>query len=171
MQSTLYAQVEQILDVLPELTGSFELIIIDDGSTDATIEIADELTRRYPQVVVVRHGTPRGSAAAVQTGFQRSRGEVICVKDDRGGLPLEQVPTMWRAMHKAAVGQETTGRPLNGPLSARWRPALSGGFRMIHRQAIGPLGEIAAQIGDGEPSATCPSRPGRPNFLRAARVS
>ncbi len=170
-QSTLCVLVEQILDVLPELTGSFELIIIDDGSTDATIEVADELTRRYPQVVVVRHGTPRGSAAAVQTGFQRSSGEVICVRDERGGLPLDQVPKMWRAMHKAAATQGATGRTLSGPLPARRRPALPGGFQMIHRKAIGPLGEIAAHLGDGEPSAACPSRPARPNFLRAARVS
>jgi hypothetical protein len=170
-QSTLYAQVEQILDVLPELTGSFELIIIDDGSTDATIEVADELTRRYPQVVVLRHGTPRGSAAAVQTGFQRSRGEVICVRDERGGLPLDQVPKMWRAMHKAAFTQETAGKPLGGPLSTRRRPALPGGFQMIHRKAIRSLEQLTAHLGDGEPSAACPSRPGRPNFLRAARVS
>ena len=174
-QSTLYAQVEQILDVLAELTPSFELIIIDDGSTDATIEIADELTRRYPQVVAVRHGISRGSAAAVQSGLQRSSGEVICVKDERGGLPLDQVPTMWRAMDKAAAAAHpTTGRPLSGLVSARRRRALAGGFQIIHRKAIGPLGEISAHVCDGELSATaaaCPSRPARPNFLRAARVS
>jgi 5-methyltetrahydrofolate--homocysteine methyltransferase len=34
------------------------LIVIDDGSTDATIEVADELTARYPQVIVLRHARP-----------------------------------------------------------------------------------------------------------------
>jgi GT2 family glycosyltransferase len=166
----LYAQVEQILDVLPELTGSFEVIIIDDGSTDATIEVADELTRRYPQVAVVRHGASRGTAAAVQTGFEHSSGEVICVRVDRGGLPLDQVPKMWRAMHKAAAAQDAAGGPLSGSVSARRRPAVPGGFALIHRKAIGPAGQIAPHFSDGEPSA-CPSRPGRPNFLRASRVS
>ena len=171
-QSTLYAQVEQILDVLPELTGSFEVIIIDDGSTDATIEVADELTRRYPQVVAIRHGTPRGSAAAVQTGFEHSSGEVICVRDERGGLPLDQVPKMWQAMHRPAAAKDTTGRPLSGPVLARRRPALPGGFQMIHRKAIGPLGEIAPHFSEGEPSTAAPaSRPARPNFLRPVRVS
>ncbi len=173
-QSTLYAHVEQILEVLAELTASFELIIIDDGSTDATIEIADELTRRYPQVVVVRHGISRGSAAAVQSGLQHSSGEVICVKDEHGGLPLDQVPTMWRAMDKAVAAHPTTGRPLSELVSARRRRALPGGFQIMHRKAIGPLGEIAAHFCDGELSAAataCPSRPARPNFLRAARVS
>ncbi len=94
------------------------------------------------------------------------------MKDEYGGLPLDQVPTMWRAMHKAAASGDTAGRPVNGPVSARRRPALPGGFQMIHRKAIGPLGEIAAHFCDGEPSAAaCPSHPARPNFLRAARVS
>jgi glycosyltransferase involved in cell wall biosynthesis len=171
MQSTLYAQVEQILDVLPELTGSFELIIIDDGSTDATIEVADELARRYPQVLVVRHGVPRGSAAALQSGLRQSSGEVICVRDEHGGLPLDQVPKTWWAMHRAAA-QDTAGRPLGGRVLARRHPALVGGFQMIQRKAIGSAGEIAATIGEGQPSATvCPGRPTRPNFLRPSRVS
>jgi len=37
----LGGQVQRILEVLPDLTRQFELIIIDDGSTDATLEVAD----------------------------------------------------------------------------------------------------------------------------------
>jgi hypothetical protein len=72
-------------------------------------------------------------------------------------------------MRKGANALETAGRPLSRPVSAGRRPALPGGFRLMHRNAIEALGEIAAQVGDGK--AIYPSRPGRPNFLRPVRVS
>ena len=74
-QATLAASVHEILDVATDSGEQFELLIIDDGSTDATSEVAHELTRHYPQIRVVRHGTSLGREAAIRTGLQRSQGE------------------------------------------------------------------------------------------------
>ena len=74
-QATLTALVHEILDLATDLGGQFELLIIDDGSTDATSEVAHELTHDYPQVRVVRHGMPLGREAAIRTGLDRSQGE------------------------------------------------------------------------------------------------
>ena len=49
-QSTLAPTVHKILDVVSELSEQIELLIIDDGSADATSEVAMDLTRHYPQV-------------------------------------------------------------------------------------------------------------------------
>ena len=49
-QHRLERQVAEILDVLPELTSRFELMIIDDGSTDDSFEVARHLALKYPQV-------------------------------------------------------------------------------------------------------------------------
>ena len=43
-----------------ELTPDFEVIVVNDGSADATAEIADELARTYPQVRAVHHPRNRG---------------------------------------------------------------------------------------------------------------
>ena len=56
-QATLAATVQEILDVAADLSEQFELLIIDDGSSDATSEIATELTQNYPQVRAVCQAT------------------------------------------------------------------------------------------------------------------
>jgi len=46
-----------------ELTADYEVIVVDDGSADATADIADERARKYPRVRVVHHAKNRGTAA------------------------------------------------------------------------------------------------------------
>jgi len=81
VESTLTADVTEVLDVASDLTERFELVIIDDGSADATSEVIDELTRFYPQVRSVRHGEHRGRDEAIRTGLEHSTGEMILLRD------------------------------------------------------------------------------------------
>jgi len=81
VQATLSASVHEILDVVAESSDRFELVIIDDGSADATSEVAHELTHHYPQVRVVRHTRPLGREAAIHTGLRRSHGELVVVHE------------------------------------------------------------------------------------------
>ena len=56
-------------------TFSFEVIVIDDGSTDRTPEILDRMRGEYPFLRVFTHGTNRGLTEALETGFSRARGD------------------------------------------------------------------------------------------------
>ena len=76
--------VPEILEMASDVSERFELLIIDDGSTDATSEVARELSRNYPQIRILRHAQPLGEEAALRTGLTQSRGDVVCV---RGGQP------------------------------------------------------------------------------------
>lgn len=93
-QATLAASVHETLDLLADSIERFELVIVDDGSTDATSEIAQELTSQYPQVRFLRHGVALGREAAIRTGLTRSRGEVVVMRDAGGsGFRILQRPT------------------------------------------------------------------------------
>jgi hypothetical protein len=153
-QATLAKTVQEILDVAADLAEQFELLIIDDGSADATSEIATELTQHYPQVRAVCQGQSAGRDAAVRTGLKQSRGEVVLLHEERGGTPMEEIVWLWRAT-------SPKGRfflpPQTGHSSVTPRTALIGraakrrGFRMLDRKIL-----------DQPPPG---SRPTTPNYL------
>ncbi len=136
VQSTLATTVLEILEILPELTSRFELIVIDDGSTDATVEVADDLAARYPQVQAIRHAQPRGRAAAVRTGLQRSSGDVVLLRDQSGQLALDEVYKLWWAIDEHPL---VLGRPKMTDRPRAWigwkRRGGEESFRMIDRRA------------------------------------
>ncbi len=80
-QSTLAAMVTKILEMASDLSERFELLIIDDGSSDATSEVAQELSRHYPQIRTIRHARPLGEEAVLRSGLTQSRGEVVVVRN------------------------------------------------------------------------------------------
>ena len=59
----------------------WEIVIINDGSTDKTREIADSFENQYPNIRVIHHPTNLNLGNALQTGFSNSKGEIIVVLD------------------------------------------------------------------------------------------
>ncbi len=54
-----------------KLTPDYEVIVVNDGSSDSTGQILDELARLYPQVRIVTHTVNRGYGGALRSGFAR----------------------------------------------------------------------------------------------------
>ncbi|MBM4087835.1 MAG: glycosyltransferase family 2 protein [Planctomycetes bacterium] len=94
-ESTLTGQVAELLDVLADITSQFEILVVDDGSTDHTEEIAHELSQCYPQLHVVRHRHRQGVAAAVETGMSRCAGEVVVVQEGPRAISANRIHGMW----------------------------------------------------------------------------
>jgi glycosyltransferase involved in cell wall biosynthesis len=81
-EANLEGLVREALVTLPTLADGFEIIAVDDGSTDATPAIADSLTAANPGVVrAVHHPTNLGYGAALRSGFGASRYELIAFTD------------------------------------------------------------------------------------------
>ena len=80
-EANLRGLVEEALNTLPTLAEAFEIVIVDDGSRDATPAIADELAGADPRVRAVHHATNRGYGAALRSGFAAARYELIAFTD------------------------------------------------------------------------------------------
>jgi glycosyltransferase involved in cell wall biosynthesis len=75
--------VEQaIRSVLAQEQANFELIVVDDGSTDGSLAVIESLAECYPEIIkVLRHERNRGQGAGFNTGFAASRGSLVSFLD------------------------------------------------------------------------------------------
>jgi glycosyltransferase involved in cell wall biosynthesis len=81
-EANLAGLIEEALETLPRLAETFEIIAVDDGSTDATAGIAEALAIQHPDVVrLVRHPVNLGYGAALRSGFGAARYELIAFTD------------------------------------------------------------------------------------------
>jgi glycosyltransferase involved in cell wall biosynthesis len=73
--------VTRALDVLPRLTDDFEIIVVNDASTDRTQEIAEQLAARIPQLRVITHSTNLKLGGAMRTGLSASTKDIVVYSD------------------------------------------------------------------------------------------
>lgn len=73
--------VRRALDLLPQFTDNFELIVVDDGSRDATPSLIDGLAGADARVRPIHHPVNRGYGAALTTGFAASRCDFVMFMD------------------------------------------------------------------------------------------
>jgi len=86
-EANIHASVAAAHAVLSEVSSCYEIIIVDDGSSDRTGQIADELAAADTRVRCIHHGTNRGLGAAIRSGLAASRHEVVVYTD--GDLPCD----------------------------------------------------------------------------------
>jgi glycosyltransferase involved in cell wall biosynthesis len=113
------------------LTTDFEIIVVNDGSTDATPEIAEELARTYPEVRVIHHPKNRGYGGALRTGISSARKEVIFYTDSDAQYDPAELEALWPHM----TGEVDL---VNGYKISRSDP--------LHRIVIGRLYHVIVKV-------------------------
>jgi glycosyltransferase involved in cell wall biosynthesis len=90
-EGNIRCTVETALKVLPKIATRWEVIVVDDGSSDATALICDDLKTRYPEVEVICHGQNRGYGAALKSGIMSAKYDLIFFSDSDGQFDLRDL--------------------------------------------------------------------------------
>ena len=101
---------------LTEVGESYEIIFVDDGSTDGTERVLRELHKRDPAVTVIRFNRNYGQHAAVIAGFERAQGDVVVTLDADLQNPPEEIPKLLAKLQEGydVVGGWREGRQDSG---------------------------------------------------------
>jgi glycosyltransferase involved in cell wall biosynthesis len=129
-EATILPLYDQLTGVLDSLARPYEVIFVDDASTDRSFELLANLAETDARLMVVRLRRNFGQTAALSAGFDRAKGEVVISLDG----DLQHDPLVRRRHHaRAAGGAERRGR------QALLQPGC-GGHHLRGRQRRHPGG-------------------------------
>ncbi len=102
-------EAENLEQLLPEIAAAlagraFEIVVVDDGSSDRTAEVASALGSDSCPVQVVRHGRSFGQSAALWSGVNVARGEIVATLDGDGQNDPAFIPALVAALRDPVVG-------------------------------------------------------------------
>ena len=113
--------VEQALQVLEGLHADYEIIVVNDGSSDGTGPAADRLAAAHERVRVIHHPSNLGYGAALQSGFRAATKELVFFSDGDGQFNLAELPPLLPLMQEYDIvscyrlnRQDNAVRRLNG---------------------------------------------------------
>ena len=142
-----YNEAARLPLTLPQLAqfcerhGSVEVLIVDDGSKDATAAVIQEFAARHPFTRLLQNPGNRGKGYSVRHGMQKAQGDWILSTDADLSSPLEEVDKLLAAVEKeqaaAAIGSRALDRSLVGVHQDAFREASGRVFNLIMRAATG----------------------------------
>jgi glycosyltransferase involved in cell wall biosynthesis len=157
------ALVERLIPILDRLDARWEIVFVDDGSSDATLAAVQRLNAADPRIVAVSLSRNFGKDIAIAAGLKYARGDAAVIMDADLQHPpelVQQFVAHWRAGYQMVYGQRRD-RGGEGPLrrilsrtfyklfNALTRtdiPEGAGDFRLLDRRAIDAmnrLGEVS----------------------------
>ena len=127
--------VQQVADTLQKITPSFEIIIAEDGSTDGTDKIAEELEKEYPYIKHLHSKDRLGRGKALNRAFKSSKGEILAYIDVDLATDLKHLEELINSISGEGYDFSTGSRMLKESDVKRsfTRLIASKGFNLLTR--------------------------------------
>ena len=88
-ERTIEACLRRLIDIQDDKL-SIEIIVVDDKSSDRTLDIIKKISIEYPEIIILKHDKNNGKGAAIRTGLVKASAEVVAIQDaDLEYNPLE----------------------------------------------------------------------------------
>lgn len=121
------------IDAALQAHAPFEIIVVDDGSTDNSVAVLMARAQTMPHLRIVRHDRSGGQSAGVHSGVLAAKAPIICTLDGDGQNPPEELPKLAAPLLNDATGRiglvagQRVGR--QDTLSKRWASKFANGLR------------------------------------------
>ncbi|MBM3859907.1 MAG: glycosyltransferase family 2 protein [Verrucomicrobia bacterium] len=92
-----YKEEARLVRAIPEIAafvtpkGTFEIIVVDDGSPDGTARVTEELAKTHPQVRLISYKPNKGKGNAVRTGMLAAEGRYVMFADADQSTPISEL--------------------------------------------------------------------------------
>ena len=132
--------VQETRSALASMGKDYEIIVVDDGSTDGTYPILSRLQKGESKLKVIRFKRNFGQTAALAAGLANARGEVIVPMDGDGQNDPEDIPLLLRKLEEGFDLVNGWRFPRRDPFWSRRVPSRSGLQRhRASRAGVSPL--------------------------------
>ncbi len=118
----------------------YEIVVVDDGSKDNTVKVAEQMALQHPAVRVIRNPGNRGKGYAVKNGMLQARGAWRLFTDADLSTPIEEIVKLQAALHdgaQVAIGSRALNRELVTVHQSGFREAAGKLFNLSMRTVLG----------------------------------
>jgi glycosyltransferase involved in cell wall biosynthesis len=141
-QERLPGTLEAVLAYLAAGNWSgFEILVVDDGSTDATREVVEQFRRSHPEVHLLANPGNRGKGYSVRHGMLRAEGDWVLFTDADLSAPIEELDKLLAAARREqadiAIGSRALDRSLIGVHQSWFREQAGRVFNLVMRLLVG----------------------------------
>lgn len=140
--ASLAGEIRAALDGLVE----YEILYVDDGSSDATAAEVSRLAAKTPQIRLLRHTRNCGQSAAIRTGVRAAQAAWIATLDGDGQNDPADIPKLWRLLRHAPEELALMIAGCRGERRDNWSKRLASGVANAVRARL---------LGDHTPDAGC----------------
>ena len=102
-EKNIESVIKTAIPIAQKIAEKWEIIAIDDGSSDKTLKIAEKIAETHPNIIVVSHTTNRGYGAALKSGFEKAKYDLIVFTDGDGQFDFSQVNKFFKKIEKSDI--------------------------------------------------------------------